>query len=137
MDTHIKFLIIVSINFSTTNLIQKQKIKTAKNSNDIAICRQCIFSFQKALITQIKRINYHYINFIPFKVSNYSSLKDVTPLTLNANVDRQKIHFAMKVQEHHSMNLKKSATNEHISSCKDCHSCSISNFYTLAQANRF
>ena len=31
-------------------------------------------------------MNYHYINFIPFKVSNYSSLKDVTPLTLNDNV---------------------------------------------------
>ena len=30
MDTYIEFFIIVSIHFSTTNLIQKQKLKTVK-----------------------------------------------------------------------------------------------------------
>ena len=43
-----------------------------------------------------------------------------------------KRHFAVKVQENLS---GKSAIYEHISSCKDCHSCCISNLYTSAQAN--
>ena len=41
----------------------------------------------------------------------------------------------MRVQEHLSGKSGKSAIHDHISSCKDCHSCSISNFYTLSQAN--
>ena len=71
----------------------------------------------------------------------------MTSLTLKANVvycfngscdmtqsyiGMSKIHMAMRVQEHLS---GKSAIHEHISSCKDSHSCSISNFYTLVQAN--
>ena len=44
-------------------------------------------------------------------------------------------HLVARVQEHLSEKLGKSAINEDISSCKDCHSCSIINFYTLAQAN--
>ena len=47
----------------------------------------------------------------------------------------QKRHLAVRVQEHLSGKSGKSAIHEHISSCKGCHSCSISNFYTLAQAN--
>ena len=41
----------------------------------------------------------------------------------------------MRVREHLSGKSGISAINEHISSCKDCHSYSISNFNTLAQAN--
>ena len=74
-------------------------------------------------------------------------MKDVTPLTLRANVvycfrvscdktqsyiDKTKRHLALWVQEHLS---GKSAIHEHVSSCKDCHSYSINNFYTLSQAN--
>ena len=36
----------------------------------------------------------------------------------------------MRVQEHLS---GKSAIHEHISSCKDCHSYSISNFHIISQ----
>ena len=116
--------------------------------HNIAICRQCIFSFKKALITQFKRINYQCnINFRSFKVSKYFSLKDVSPLTLRANVvycfkgscdkiqsyiGMTRRHLALWVQEHLS---GKSAIHEHISSCKDCHSYSINNVYTISQAD--
>ena len=46
-----------------------------------------------------------------------------------------KRQLAMRVQEHLSGNSGKSAIHEHFCSCRDCHSCSIRNFYTLAQAN--
>ena len=74
----------------------------------------------------------------------------MTPLTLRANVvycckgscvktqsyiSKTKRHLAIKVQEHLSGKSGKSAIHEHISSCKDCYSCYISNFYTLAQSN--
>ena len=75
---------------------------------------------------------------------------DVTPLTLKANIiyclkgscdkiqsyiGRAKGYVAVKVQEHLSGKSGKSAIHEHISSCKDCHSCSISIFYIISQAN--
>ena len=41
----------------------------------------------------------------------------------------------MRVQEHLSGTSGESAIHQNISSCKDCHSCSISNFFTLAQAD--
>ena len=71
----------------------------------------------------------------------------MTPLTLKANVvyylkgscdkiqsciGKTKRHLAMRVEEHLSV---KSAIHEYFCSCRDCHSCSIRNFYTLAQAN--
>ena len=43
-----------------------------------------------------------------------------------------KKHLAVRVQEHLS---EKSPIDTHTSSCKDCHSYSISNFYALALAN--
>ena len=75
------------------------------------------------------------------------SLKDVTTLTHKANVvyclngscdmtqsyiGKTKRHLAVRVQQHLS---GKSAIHDHISSCKGCHSCSISNYYTISQAN--
>ena len=67
-------------------MIPTTDTSTANMMHNIAICRQCIFSSQKALITQFRRINYHSnVNFKSFKVSSYVSLKDVTPLTLKAN----------------------------------------------------
>ena len=110
-----------------------------------------IIIYFPTIITQFKRINYHCnVNFRSSKDSNYFSLKDVTPLTLMANVVysfkefcdktqpyicKTKRHLAVRVQEHLSGKSGKSANNENISSCKDCHSCYISNFYTFAQAN--
>ena len=45
-------------------------------------------------------------------------------IRLSLTLARQKEHLSGK-----------SAIHEHNSSCKDCHSCSISNFYTISQAN--
>ena len=50
-------------------------------------------------------------------------------------VGKTERHLAVRVQEHLSGKSGKCAIHEHISSCKDCHSCSISNFYTSAHAN--
>ena len=50
-------------------------------------------------------------------------------------IGKTKRHLVIRVQKHLSWKLGKTAIHEHISSCKDCHSCSISNFHTLAQAN--
>ena len=116
--------------------------------HNIAICRQCIFVYRKASITKLKRINYHCsVNFRSFRVSNYFSLKDETPLNLRAIVvyclkgscDKTqsyigeiKRHVVVRVQEHLS---GKSAIREHISSCKGCHSYSISNIQNVSQAN--
>ena len=77
--------------------------------------------FKKALVTQFKTINYHCnVSFRTFKVSSYSSLKDVTPLTLRVNVvhccrgscdktqsyiGRTKRHLAVRVQEHLSVKI--------------------------------
>ena len=47
-------------------------------------------------------------------------------------IGKTKRHLAMRVQEHLS---GKSAIPEYISSSKDCHSCSISNFCIISQAN--
>ena len=67
-------------------------------------------------------------------VSNYFSLKDVTPLTLKANVvycfkgscdetqsyiGKKKKHLAVRVEEHISGKSGISAIHEHISSCKE------------------
>ena len=106
---------------------------------------------KKDLITQFKGINYHCnANFRSFKASNYYSLKDLTPLTLRANVvycskgscdktqsyiGKTKRHLAVKVQEHLSGKSGISAIHVHIGSCKGCHSYSISIFYTISQAN--
>ena len=65
----------------------------------------------------------------------------MTRLTHKANVvyclkgSCDKIQIYMRVQEHLSGKSRKSAIHEHISSCKDCHSCSINSFYILSQAN--
>ena len=106
--------------------------------------------FKKSLITQFERIDYHCnVNFILFNVSNYFSLKDVTPLALRANVvyclkgscdksqsyiGKTEGHLAMRIQEHPSGKSRKYAIHEHITSCMDCHSFSISYFYILAHA---
>ena len=50
-------------------------------------------------------------------------------------IGRAKRHLAVRVQVHLSGKSGRSAIHAHISSCKGCHSCSISNIYTLAQAN--
>ena len=50
-------------------------------------------------------------------------------------IAKTKRHLAMRVQEHLSGTSGTSAIHQNISSCKDCHSCSISNFFTLAQAD--
>ena len=77
-------------------------------------------------------------------------MKDVTPLTLKANfvcylkgscdntqsyIGMTKRHLAIKFQEHLSEKSGKSAIHDHISSCKDCHSCSIGKFYIMSQGN--
>ena len=95
-----------------------------------------------------KRSIIYYIG--SFNVSNYFSLKDVAPLTFKANViycfkvsgdktqsyiGKAQRHLAIRVEEHFSEKSEKSAIHEHISSCKDCHSFSILNFFTLAQAD--
>ena len=118
--------------------------------HNIAICRQSVIRFQEALIIQFKRINYCNINFRSFNVSNYFSLKNVTALSLKADVvhcpkvscdktqsyiGRTKRHLAVRVQEHLSVKLGKSTIHENISSYADCHSCSNSNYYAYAQAN--
>ena len=54
---------------------------------------------------------------------------------IQSYIGRTKTHLAMRVQEHLSGKSGKSSIHEHISSCKDRHSSSISNFYTLAKAN--
>ena len=71
-------------------------------------------------------------------------MKEVTPLTPMANVidccnaccdktlsyiGKTKRDLTMRVQEHLSGKSGTSAIHEHISSCKGCHSCSISNLY--------
>ena len=61
----------------------------------------------------------------------YHNIKNNSKKITNS-ISFNKYNTCMRVQEHLS---GKSAAHEHISSCKDCHSCSISNFYTLAQAN--
>ena len=54
---------------------------------------------------------------------------------MQSYIGKAKRHLAVKVEEHLSGKSRKSAIHEHISSCKDCNSCSISNFYTISQAN--
>ena len=135
MDTQIEFF--------NNKLCPKAKNKNSKNENNrcttLSYAGNASLVFKKAFITQFKRINYHCnVNFGSFKVSNYFSLKDVTPLTHNANVvyclkgscDKTqsyigKIKRHLAVREHLSGISGKSAIHEHISSCKDCHSCSI------------
>ena len=72
---------------------------------------------------------------------NYFSQRDVAPLNhktnvvyclKGSNIGKSKRHLSVRVQEHLS---GKSAIHEHISSCKDCHSCYISNIYIISQAN--
>ena len=75
---------------------------------------------------------------------------EVTPLNRRANVvyclkgscdktqsyiDKTKGHLTVRVHEHLSGKSGKSVSHEHISSFKNCHACSISNTYILAQAN--
>ena len=75
---------------------------------------------------------------------------DVTPLILRANIiyclkgsydksqsyiGKTKRHLVVRVQGHLSGQSGKSSVHEHITSCKDCHSCSIRNIHTLAHAN--
>ena len=50
-------------------------------------------------------------------------------------IGKTKRHLTVKVQVHLSGKSGISAIHEHISSCKDCHSCTISNFYIISQAN--
>ena len=51
---------------------------------------------------------------------------------IQSYIGRTKRHLAVKVQEHLP---GKSVIHEHISSCKDCQSFSISNFYIISQVN--
>ena len=46
-----------------------------------------------------------------------------------------KRHLAVRVQDILCGKLVKSVSHELISSCMDCHTCSINNLYSLAQAN--
>ena len=54
---------------------------------------------------------------------------------IHCYIGESKRHLAVRIQEHHSVKSGKPTIHENVSSCKGCHSCSISNFYYLAQAN--
>ena len=87
--------------------------------------------FKTALIAQLKGMNYHCnINFISFKVSNYFSLMDVTPMTPKVNVvychkgycdkaqsyiGKTRRHLGLRVQERLSGKSGISAIYEHVS----------------------
>ena len=85
--------------------------------------------------------------FKTFKLQNYFSLKDETPLDLQANVvylfegscdnnqtyiGKTKRHLATRVREHFS---EYSAIFEHISSCNECNHSTIENFYILSHGS--
>ena len=85
--------------------------------------------------------------FKTFKVQNYFSLKDETPLALQANVvylfegscdknqtyiGKTKRHLATSVREHFS---GYSAIFEHISSCNACNHSTIENFHISSHGN--
>ena len=86
--------------------------------------------FIKALITLFEEMNCQCnINFRSFKVNNYFLLKDVTALTLRANVvycfkgscdktqsciGKTKRHLAVRFQEHLSGKSGKSAVHRHL-----------------------
>ena len=134
MDIHIEFFRIVSINFSLANLIQRQKNKMADESNrciTLPYVGNASLVFKKALITQFQRINYH-CNIRTFNVSNYYYVvyhpKGSCDET-QSYIGETKRRLAVRVQENLS---GKSAMHEYISSCTDCHSYSINNFYVLA-----
>ena len=82
-----------------------------------------------------------------FKVQNHFSLKDETPLALQANVvclfdcpcdknqayiGKTKRHSATRVREHFSGN---STIFQHISSCNACNHSIIENFHILSNGN--
>ena len=50
-------------------------------------------------------------------------------------VGKTKRPLSVRLQEHLPGKSEKSAIRDHISSCKDSHSCSISNCYAISQAN--
>ena len=150
MDTHIEFFMTVN-KFFYPKLHPKANEQNGKNEDNGCLTLPYVANaslvFKKALFTLFKKVHYHCnVDFRTYEVSNYFSLNDVTPLTLGANVvycfkgsrdktqsyiGKTKRHLVTRVQEHLS---GKSAIGKHTSSCKDCHSCSISNFYPLTQS---
>ena len=105
-------------------------------------------TFKKSLTKNIKSINKKYRIFKTFKVQNYFSLKDETPMALQANVvylfegscdenptyiGKTKRHLATMVKEHFSGN---SAIFEHISSCDACNQSTIENFNILSHGSK-
>lgn len=101
-------------------------------------------NFKRSLTKHFRGINKKcIIVFKTFKVSNYFSLKDKTPMTLKANViysfegscdknqtyiGKTKRHLATRVKEHLS---DKSAIYEHITHCIDCRTANITNFSVI------
>ena len=98
-------------------------------------------TFKQSLTMNLKSINNKCTMFKTFKAQNYFSLKDETPLSLQANVidlfegscdnnqayiGKTKRHFAARAMEHFSEN---SAISEHISSSNACNHCTIENFH--------
>ena len=69
------------------------------------------------------------VKYLGVSISSKMSWSD------HINDIKTKRHLAMRVQEHLSGKSGKPAIHEHTSSCKDCHPCSISNFYIISQAN--
>ena len=100
--------------------------------------------FKKSSAKNLKSINKKCCTiFKTFKVQNYFSLKDGTPLALQANVvypfegscdknqtyiGKTKRHLATRVREHFS---GYSAIFQHISSCSTCNHSTIENFHIL------
>ena len=106
--------------------------------------------FKKSVTKNLKSINKKYcIIFKTFKVQNYYSLKDETPLAIKANVvylfegscgknqtyiGKTKSHLATRVREHISGN---SAIFLHISSCNACSHSTIKNINILSHGSKY
>ena len=105
-------------------------------------------AFNKSLAKKLKNINKKCCTiFKTFKVQNCFSLKDETPLALQANVvylfegscdknqtyiGKTKRHLSTRVREHF---LGYSAISEHISSCSTCNHSTIENFNILSHGS--
>ena len=91
MDNNIEFVIIVSKIVLIINLVKKAKHENSKNKNNKSVTLPYVGNaslvFKKAFITLFKGINYNCnVNLRSFKVSNYLSPKDLTPLAIKAKV---------------------------------------------------
>ena len=105
-------------------------------------------TFKKSLAKKLMNINKKCCAiFQKFKVQTYFSLKDETPLALQANVvyllegscdenqtyiGKTKRYLATSVREHFSGYL---AIFQHMSSCSTCNHSTIENFHILSHGN--